>query len=118
MQYMILIYGDEQAYQSMPAEAQQDVFKAFMEYNAALAAGGVLRAGESLQPSFTASTIRMKDGRVQTTDGPFAETREQLGGYYVIETTSLDDAIAWAARCPAIHGGSLEVRPLAGVGVG
>jgi hypothetical protein len=118
MRYMILIYGNEQDFAAMPAEAQQDVFKAFMEYNEALAAAGVVRGGESLQPSFTASTVRMKDGRIQTTDGPFAEMREQLGGYYLIDTETLDEAIAWAAKCPAIHGGSIEVRPLAGVGVG
>jgi hypothetical protein len=118
MRYMILIYGNEQSYAEMPAEAEAEVMKAFMAYNQAMAEAGCLRSGESLQPSMTATTVRMADGRIQTTDGPFAETKEQLGGYYVIDVDSLDDAIAWASKCPAVYGGSIEVRPLANIGVG
>jgi hypothetical protein len=98
----------------MPPAAQQQAFAAFMEYNTALANSGVLRAGEQLQPTMTATTVRVRDGKLQTFDGPFAETKEQLGGTYVIEVPTLDEAIAWAAKCPAAFGGSIEIRPLQG----
>lgn len=112
MKYMMLLYGDEAAYASMSEAEQKEAFNAFMEYNRALAESGVLREGAELQPSMTARTLRMRDGSVVTTDGPFAEAREQMGGYYVLEVPSLDEALAWAAKCPAIYGGAIEVRAL------
>ena len=113
MQYIILIYGDEQRFaQQMSGDAMQQMYAAFMQYNKDLAGAGVLRAGAELKPTATATTLRIRDGKTTLTDGPFAETKEALGGYYVIDVPTLDEALKWAARCPAAHGGSIEVRPL------
>jgi hypothetical protein len=112
-QYMILIYGDEQQWAQMSEADGRAELAEYMRYTQEMAEAGVLRAGAPLHPSGTATTVRVRDGRIATTDGPFAETKEQLGGYYVIETDGLDDALAWAARCPAARrGGSVEVRPV------
>ena len=113
MQYMLLIYGDDKAWAKLPKEELEKVHGAFMQYAKELAEAGVMRAGSGLKPVSTATTVRMRNGKVVTTDGPFAETKEQLGGYFLIEVPNLDDAIKWAARCPgASYGGSIEVRPL------
>lgn len=112
-QYMILIYGSESAWSQLPAEVAQKSFQAFMAYNKELAESGVLRSGGQLQSTNTSTTVRMREGKLATTDGPFAETKEQLGGYYVIDVDSLDDALRWASKCPAAQGGSIEVRPMA-----
>ncbi len=112
MQYMILIYGDEQAWGSMPEGERAKSFAAFMEYNKTLADSGALRAGGQLQPSRKATTLRAPTGKVVSTDGPFAEMREQLGGYYVVETETPEEAVRLASLCPAIYGGAIEVRPL------
>ena len=112
MHYMILIYGNEQAWAEMPEDVRAQSFAAFMEYNKKLADSGALRGGGQLQPSARATTLRAREGKVTMTDGPFAETREQLGGYYIVETDTLDQAVALAGQCPAIHGGAIEVRPL------
>jgi hypothetical protein len=117
MRYLLMLYGDEQQWAAMPSEAQQEAFGAFMHYNKVLKEAGVVVSGESLQPSITATCIRMDNGVLQSTDGPFAETKEQLGGYYLLDVPSLDDAIEWAAKCPAVYGGTIELRPLANVGV-
>lgn len=111
MKYIILIYGDEQRWTSMTPEAGQDIMDQYNKYSADLAAAGVLRGGDELKPTFTATTVRVRSGQSHNTDGPFAETKEQLGGYYIIETASLDEAIAWAAKCPGALDGSVEVRP-------
>ena len=112
MQYLILIYGDESRFAHMGEQAMQQMYAAFMQYNKDLAAAGVLRGGAELKPTSTATTVRVRDGKTTLTDGPFAETKEALGGYYVIDVPTLDDATRWAARCPAAGGGSIEVRPL------
>jgi hypothetical protein len=112
MRYAILIYADEAAYAQLPPEELQASFTAFMDYNLELASSGVLLAGAELQPSMTASTLRMNNGAVQVTDGPYAETREQLLGFYTIDVPDHETAISWASRCPAIYGGSIELRPL------
>jgi hypothetical protein len=91
------------------------VFADYMQYSKDLAAAGCLRGGAALQPIATATTVRVRGGKTATTDGPFAETKEQLGGYYIIDVANLDDAIKWAAKCPGAPTGSIEVRP---VGVG
>ena len=113
MQYMILIYGDEKNFASLAAnpEAQQQMYAAYTQYNQDLRGAGVLRSGGELNPTATATTVRVRGGKTVTTDGPFAETKEQLGGYYLIEVANLDEAVRWAARCPAAQGGSIEVRP-------
>jgi hypothetical protein len=112
MKYLLLIYSDEKA----DASATKEEVDAWMgEYNAyteALGKSGAMQAGEALQPTATATTVRVRDGKKSTTHGPFAETKEQLGGYYLIETNNLDEAIEWAARCPGARVGSIEVRPV------
>lgn len=113
MKYMILIYGDEQRWASMTPEAGQAVMDQYNVYTQELAKAGVLRGGDELKPTFTATTIRLRDGKAHNTDGPFAETKEQLGGYYIVETATLDEALAWAAKCPGAADGAVEVRPTA-----
>ena len=114
MQYMILIYGDEKNFAMMAGnpEAQKQMYAAFTRYGADMREAGVLRGGAELKPTHSATTVRVKDGKTLTTDGPFAETKEQLGGYYLIDVPDLDQAVKWAARCPAAQGGSIEVRPV------
>ena len=111
---MILIYGDEKNFALMASdpESQRKMYEAFAGYNTELRGAGVLRAGGELKPTHSATTVRVRDGKIVTVDGPFAETKEQLGGYYIIDVPHLDDAVKWAARCPAAHGGSIEVRPI------
>ena len=114
MQYMILIYGDETNFAQMANDpaAQKQMYAAFTQYNHDLRGAGVLRGGGELKPTRSATTVRLRAGKVLTTDGPFAETKEQLGGYYIIDVPHLDEAVKWAARCPAANGGSIEVRPI------
>jgi hypothetical protein len=112
MQYMILIYGDEKLYQSMREDEIKQLMAGFGAYTEALRAGGVLRGGSELAPVRNATTVRRTNGKPVCTDGPFAETKEQLGGYYLIEAPNLDEAIDWAAQCPAAATGSIEIRPL------
>lgn len=114
MQYMILIYGDEKNFAMMAnnPQAQQQMYAAFTRYGADMREAGVLRGGAELKATSTATTVRVRNGKTLATDGPFAETKEQLGGYYLIDVPDLDQAVHWAARCPAAMGGSIEVRPL------
>lgn len=110
MQYLLMIYGDE----SMEAtpEEQGKVFKAYMEFTEAIKAEGIMLAGDALKPTSTATTVRVRNGEALHTDGPFAETKEQLGGYYLIDVPDLDAALAVAARLPGSWHGSVEVRPI------
>ena len=114
MQYMILIYGDEKQDAGMASnpEAMKQRYAAYTQYGGDMRAAGVLRGGAELKPVATATTVRVKNGKTVTTDGPFAETKEQLGGYYIVDVPNLDEAVKWAARCPAAQGGSIEVRPV------
>jgi hypothetical protein len=112
MQYLILIYEDEKGFAGLSEEEMGKVFGEYMAYSKEMALAGVMKAGASLQPTATATTIRVKNGKTTTTDGPFAETKEQLGGYYVIDVKNLDEALKWAAKCPGAKTGSIEVRPL------
>lgn len=112
MQYMLMIYGDEASEQKQSKAAMEQVFAAYGAYTRALREAGVMRGGDPLQPSSTATTVRVKGGKTEVLNGPYAETREQLGGYYIIETPDLDAALAWAARCPGASHGSVEVRPI------
>jgi hypothetical protein len=114
MQYIILIYGDEHQFAQMrDPEAQKRVYAEYGTYMAAMVEAGVMRGGSELKPSTMATTVRVRGGKTATTDGPFAETKEQLGGYFVIDVPDLDAAVAWAARCPSASFGSIEVRPIA-----
>jgi hypothetical protein len=112
MQYMVLIYDSEAAWAELPPQEAEKLFGAYMEYTQQMAKAGVLRAGEALKPVNTATTVRLRAGKVTTVDGPFAETKEQLGGFYLIEVESLDEALKWAAKCPGVAIGSIEVRPV------
>ncbi|HET9249600.1 MAG TPA: YciI family protein [Actinomycetota bacterium] len=112
MQYLLLIYGDEQAWESMMPEEQGEAMQGWTDYTQWLKDTGLYLGGDALAPTTAATTVRVRDGQTLTTDGPFAETKEQLGGYYLIEAANLDDAIAAAARCPGAFGGTMEVRPV------
>jgi hypothetical protein len=112
MQYMFLIYGEEQAYASLSTEQMGQVMAAFGTYTEDLVQAGILRGGSELAPVRAATTVRVRGKRPAITDGPFAETKEQLGGYYLVDCANLDEAIAWAGRCPGAEFGSVEIRPL------
>jgi len=113
VRYMLLIYGDEKAFAGMAPDARNSVFEEYEKYSAWLVEKGWMRAGDPLADTDQATTVRQADGKVLSTDGPFAETKEQLGGYYIIECTNLDGAIEAAGRLPTLAaGGSVEVRPL------
>jgi hypothetical protein len=112
MQYILLIYGDERQWGKLSPGETDKMYAAYMQYSKALSDAGVMRAGSELKPTSSATTVRSRNGKVTTVDGPFAETKEQLGGYYIIETPNLEKALEWAAKCPGALTGSLEVRPL------
>ena len=109
-QYILLIYSPTEGGPS-PEEAQAEMPRWF-SYTQELQDAGVMRAGEALQGEDTATTVRVRDGQRLTSDGPFAETKEVLGGYYVIDVPDLDAALTWAARCPSSSYGTIEVRPI------
>jgi hypothetical protein len=113
MKYAILIYGDEARLSEATPEQIEQAMGGWWEYEAELQKEEGLRlAGEALQPTSTATSIRMKDGKPVTTDGPFAETKEQLGGFYLLECKDLDEAIEWGLKCPGAKLGTIEVRPI------
>jgi hypothetical protein len=112
MRYALLICGDENAALSLTAEERSARFDAFTAFSDAMTARGVLVGGERLRPSTTASTVQVRDGGVVIADGPFAETKEQIAGFYVIECTDLDEALEVAAQVPAAAYGTIEVRPV------
>lgn len=110
--YVALIYGDESQGANRSPEDMALIFKAYAEYTAAVQQAGVMAGGEGLQGTNTATTVRVRNGDVSTTDGPFAETKEQLGGFYVFDVKDLDEAIEWAAKIPGAGHGAVEVRPV------
>jgi hypothetical protein len=112
MQYILLIYGDEQGWSEASAEDVGKMMQEYDDYTRWLRDSGRYVAGEALQTTDQATTVRVRDGETMTTDGPFAETKEQLGGFYVIEAADLDEAIEAARRLPAAAYGSVEVRPI------
>jgi hypothetical protein len=112
MQYILLIYENEAERTARNAEEGQRIFGEYMAFTAAIKQSGHMRAGEPLEPTSTATTVRVKAGKVVRTDGPFAETREQLGGFYIIEAKDLDEAVGIAARIPDAKTGAIEVRPI------
>ena len=112
MQYLLMIYQNEVEYAKMDAAAGQKVLEEYGAFTQGIIQSGNFKAGDRLQPIATATTVRVRDGKTLTTDGPFAETREQLGGYYLIEAKDLDAALAIAARIPTARTGSIEVRPI------
>jgi len=112
MQYMLLIHSNEVAMQSMPQDAIARMHTAYMAYTEALTQAGVVVNGNRLRPTSATTTVRVADGKTQVLDGPYAETKEQLAGYYLIDVPDLDAALSWAARCPGASVGSIEVRPI------
>jgi hypothetical protein len=111
MRYLLLIYTSELDEPSTP-DAQAAQLAEYDAFSAWTRERGYMRGGDALQPTTTATTVRVRDGRTVTTDGPFAETKEALGGYYMIECANLDEAIEAAARIPGARNGSIEVRPI------
>jgi hypothetical protein len=112
MKYLLLIYSNEQEDAKMPEAERNTVFADYGALTESITKSGHYIGGDPLNPTSTATTVRVRKGKTQTTHGPFAETREQLGGYYKIEAKDLDDAIAIAARIPGAKYGSIEVRPI------
>lgn len=115
MKYILLIYSDERQWTQASKELIEKVIAEHGEYGRAMAQAGVIRGGAELKPVTTATSIRFNSGKPKTMDGPFAETKEQLGGYYVIEVDNLEQAIHWAEKMPGMTDGAVEIRPL-GVG--
>ena len=112
MQYLLMIYRNEAELGKMDATARQKMRAEYGAFTQSIIQSGHFKAGDGLQPTTTATTVRVRDGKILATDGPFAETREQLGGYYLIEAKNLDEAIAIAARVHSAKFGSIEVRPV------
>jgi len=112
MNYLLLIYTSEKQYSSMTPDALNAISQEYTDFTKSIVQAGKFKAADRLKPTSTASTVRVRDGKVTTTDGPFAETREQLGGYYMVDAKDLDEAIGIAARIPGARHGSIEVRPI------
>lgn len=113
MRYTLLLQYPEMSADDLGPEALQEGMRTFAEYAAALDAAGVLRSAEVLHPSSATTTVRVRDGELLVQDGPFADTKEQLGGTFVIDVDDLDAALAWAAKAPSVAWGAVEVRPVA-----
>ena len=112
MKYLCLIYENEKSWETMPPADSEAIMNEYFTFTADLQKNGKLIAGEALQPTQTATTVRVRNGKVSTTDGPFVETKEQLGGFYLIEATDLNDAMQVASRIPSARLGAIEVRPV------
>lgn len=112
MKYLCLIYDDEKKWETM-SKAEADAYMGeYFAFTDGIKASGHYIGGEALQPVATATTVRSRNGKLSTTDGPFAETKEQLGGYYLIEARDLNDALQVAQKIPSVRTGSIEVRPI------
>ena len=112
MKYLCLIYDDESKWATMPPEQAQAMMGEYFAFTEGIKKSGHYVGGEALKPTQTATSVRVRNGKVSTTDGPFAETKEQLGGYYLIEARDLNDAIQVAAKIPSVKLGTVEVRPV------
>ncbi|MDE2095056.1 MAG: YciI family protein [Burkholderiales bacterium] len=112
MKYLLMIYASEADENAMPPDEIGKVIQAYGAYTDALIAAGAMQAGERLRPSSDATSVRVRGGKTEVLNGPYAETREQLGGYYLIDVPDLDAALSWAARCPSSGHGTIEVRPI------
>ena len=112
MQYLLMIHSDEAAMQQARKEDMQAMMAAYGAYTQAMKEAGVYLGGERLHPSSNATVVRAQNGKTSVLNGPYAEIKEQLGGYYLIEAADLDAAIGWAARCPGAQFGAIEVRPI------
>ncbi len=112
MRYMLLIYGSNEGWASLTPEEQKSIYAEYGAFTQELRAAGAMVAGDPLEGVDTATTVRVRKGERLVTDGPFAETKEHLGGYYIVEAPSVDEAIEWAAKIPGARHGSIEVRPV------
>jgi hypothetical protein len=112
MQYMLLIYNDPHGWESMSQEERGEIYNAYGTFTAELQASGKMVAGDALQAIDTATSVRIREGETLTTDGPFAETKEVLGGYYLVDVETLDEALEWGAKVPGAKYGTIEVRPV------
>jgi hypothetical protein len=112
MQYMLLIYSDENGRGAGTEEEQQAQMAKWFSYTEEMRSAGVMKSGDALEPTATATSVRDNGGEALVTDGPFAETKEQLGGYYVLDVADLDEAIKWAHKCPGAQSGTIELRPI------
>lgn len=110
MQYLLTLYADESRFNNMTPEQQQQGMAAYMAYTQALQAAGVFRGSNRLRPSGTATTLRTTNGKVQVLDGPYIDSKEELGGYYLIDVPDLDAALSWAGKCPGVGHGVVEIR--------
>ena len=112
MRYLCLIYENEKSWETMPQAESEAVMNEYFAFTGDIQKSGKLVAGEALQPTQTATTVRVRNGKISTTDGPFVETKEQLGGFYLIEAKDLNEAIQIAAKIPSARYGGVEVRPV------
>lgn len=112
MQYILLLHAAEGGFESMTPEQQKQGLAAYMAYTEALSKAGALKGSNRLRPVATATTVRVANGKTQVLDGPYADSKEQLGGYYLIDVPDLDAALSWAAKCPGAGHGTVEVRPI------
>ncbi len=116
MQYLLMVYSQEDGWSKLTKAQQEQGAAAYAAYSEALTKAGVLKGSNRLQGASSATTVRVTDGKSQVLDGPYADLKEQLGGYFLIEVADLDAAISWAARCPGASHGIMEVRPVWAMG--
>jgi hypothetical protein len=112
MQYLLMAYVDEAGWPKLSQSEQQQGIAAYAAYGEALRAAGAIKGSNRLQPTSVATTVRNTNGKTQVLDGPYVDSKEQLGGYYLIDVPDLDAALSWASRCPAANHGVVEVRPI------
>ncbi|MEZ5829874.1 MAG: YciI family protein [Dongiaceae bacterium] len=112
MKYMLMIYNDEEKVRAIPKEDANKMMPAYVAYTEALKKAGILLGGDRLQFSSNATTVQIRDGKTKVLNGPYAEAKEQLGGYYLIDVPDMDSALSWASRCPGASSGTIEVRPI------
>ena len=112
MQYLLLIYGNEAHWSTLNDSERDSIYQEYGQYTGSIHQTGHYRGGNELAETSTATTVRVRDGKRSVTDGPFAETKEQLGGYYLVEAADLDEAISLAERIPSVRWGSIELRPI------
>jgi hypothetical protein len=112
MQYLLMAYVDETGWPKLSKSEQEQGIAAYAAYGEALKTSGVIKGSNRLQPSSVATTVRSTNGKSQVLDGPYVDSKEQLGGYFLIDVPDLDAALSWASRCPAVNHGVVEVRPI------
>jgi len=115
MEYLLMLYSRENRWPEMSRNEQEQAIAAYSAFTEALRTAGVLRGSNRLQQTNAATTVRVENGKTQVLDGPYADSKEQLGGYYLIDVPDLDAAISWAARCPGASHGVVELRPVWGM---